>query len=76
MKMRIKRENNVMIMSTNLVCENHSDMKHYVSVFDKVSDNEYKCVYCGTVMVVKEPVLIHDEFGRLRMEVAVEPKGE
>lgn len=72
--MRIKTENNTMIMSELIVCENYSDMKHYASTFEKVGDNEYKCVYCDTVMVVKEPVLVHDEQGRLKMQVVTEPK--
>jgi hypothetical protein len=38
--MHIKRENNVMIMSESLVCENYSDMLHFSSTFEKVGDNE------------------------------------
>jgi hypothetical protein len=72
--MHIKREGNAMIMTESLVCENYSDMKHYYTTFEKVGDNEYKCSDCGTVMVVKEPVLVHDEKGRLKMQVATESR--
>lgn len=72
--MHIKRENNVMIMTEALVCTNYTDMKHVDKGFEKVSDNEYKCIACGTVMVVKEPILVHDDKGRLKMQVATESR--
>jgi hypothetical protein len=71
--MIVKRENNVTIMTESLVCKNYSDMKHFSSTFEKVSDNEYKCTYCDTVMAVKEPVLVHDDKGRLKMQVSTDP---
>ena len=72
--MRIKTENNVRIMSEIIMCENYGDMKHFTSNFEKVRDNEYKCIYCSTVMVVKEPILVHDDKGRLKIQVVTEPK--
>lgn len=72
--MHIKRENGLMIMSELIVCENYSDMKHFTNVFEKVSDNEYKCSHCGTVMEIKEPILIQDDKGRLKIQVATESK--
>jgi hypothetical protein len=72
--MHIKRENNVMIMTESLVCKNYSDMNHYNYTFERVGDNEYKCSHCNTVMTVKEPVLVHDDKGRLKMQVATKSK--
>lgn len=72
--MHIKREKKVMIMTESLVCENYSDMEHFYTTFEKVGDNEYKCSDCGTVMIVKEPVLILDDKGRLKMQVTTEVK--
>jgi hypothetical protein len=74
--MFITRKDNELIMSENLVCTNYSDMKHFGSTFERVGDNEYKCTHCGTIMVVKEPVLVHDEKGRLKMQVSAEYKRE
>jgi hypothetical protein len=72
--MHIKHENNVMIMTESLVCKNYSDMKHYGPTFDNVGDNEYKCTYCNTIMVIREHFLVHDDKGRLRMRVSTESK--
>lgn len=72
--MQIKWENNVMIMSNSIACENYSDMKHFTNTFEKVGDNEYKCADCNTIMTIKEPVLVHDDKGRLKMQVSTEPK--
>lgn len=72
--MHIKRENGLMIMSELIVCENYSDMEHFTSVFEKVSDNEYKCTSCGAVMEVKEPILVQDDRGRLKIQIATEVK--
>lgn len=69
--MRIKRENNVMIMSENLVCDNYINMNHVDKGFEKVSDNEYKCIACNTVMITKEPILVLDDKGKLKMQIAV-----
>jgi hypothetical protein len=72
--MQIKRVDNIMLMSSTLVCVNYSDMKHFNVGFEKVSDNEFKCNACGTVMAIKEPILVHDEKGKLKMQIAVETK--
>lgn len=72
--MHIKRENGAMVMSDTLVCTNYGDNGHFISAFERVGDNEYKCADCGVVMVIKEPVLIHGDKGRLKMQVAAELK--
>jgi hypothetical protein len=72
--MHIKHENNIMIMTESLVCKNYSDVKHFAYTFEKTGDNEYKCTYCNTVMIVREPVVVHDDKGRLRMQVSTESK--
>jgi hypothetical protein len=72
--MHIKTENNVMVMTESLVCPNYSDMKHFGLGFEKVIENEYKCNTCGAVLIVKEPVLVHDDKGRLKMQISVEQK--
>jgi hypothetical protein len=73
-KMHIKIINESMIMSEGIICINYSDMKHFGEGFKKVGDNEYKCNTCGAVMVVKDPVLVHDDKGKLKMQVVTEPK--
>lgn len=72
--MHIKWENDVMIMSSSIVCENYADMKHFTNTFERVGDNEFKCTACNTIMTIKEPVLIHDEKGKLKIRVSTEPK--
>lgn len=72
--MHIKREKNRMIMSEGLVCPNYADMSHYGGRFEQVGDQEYQCQNCGTVMVVKDPVLVLDHIGMLKMQVVVEGK--
>lgn len=74
--MHVRRNGKAMLMTEGLLCVNYSDMKHYTSTFEKVGDNEYACSACGTVHTVKEPVLVHDERGRLKMQVEVEEKVE
>lgn len=72
--MNIKREGNIMVMYQNLVCPNYSDMKHYGLGFERIEGNEYKCNSCGLVLIVKEPILVHDDKDRLKMQIAVEQK--
>jgi hypothetical protein len=72
--MHVRRENDEIIMTESLVCSNYYDMSHFGSIFEKVGENEYKCKTCSTVMVFKEPVLIHDNKGRVRMKVVAETK--
>jgi hypothetical protein len=72
--MHIKRENNAMIMSELLVCVNYGDRSHINYTFEKVGDNEYKCTYCEAVLIVKEPVLVLDDRGGLKMQVFVGTK--
>jgi len=70
--MHIKRKDGVMTMSELLVCSNYSDMRHFKSTFDKVGDNRYQCKECEQIIIVKEPVLVHDDKGMLKMQVVVE----
>lgn len=73
--MQIRRTDNGILMSSMLVCENYGNWSHAMDrEFEKVSDNEYKCKGCGSIMVFKEPVLTLDDKGRLKMEVATEIK--
>jgi uncharacterized Zn finger protein len=73
--MYIKRNGNIMTMTESLVCPNFSDanLKHFKNDFEKVNDNTYKCNECGSIMKIMEPIsVIHDENGRLKMQVQVE----
>jgi hypothetical protein len=70
--MHIKRKDNGMVLSEPIVCVNYGNMWHITSVFEKVSDNEYKCS-CGAVLIIKEPVIVFDDKG-LQMQVFVETK--
>ena len=74
MKVQLKWKNGEMIMSSSVVCENYTDMKHFNATFEKVGDNKYKCTDCNTLMTVKEPVLVHDDNGRLKMQISTELK--
>ena len=72
--MNIRHEGNKQIMTESIVCVNYWDMKHYGDGFEKIGDNEYKCVTCGTVLTIGNPVLVMDEKNRLKMQVTVEQK--
>lgn len=72
--MHIKRHNSEMTMSSSLVCGNYLHFNHYDNNFERIGDNEYQCTSCGSVLVVKEPVLVLDDKGKLKMVVSAEVK--
>lgn len=72
--MKIKHVDDGMLMTQTLRCVNDMGLCHIKPTFEKVDGNEYKCTHCGAVLIVKEPVLNHDDNGRLKMEVHVKQK--
>ena len=75
--MHIKRVGQAMIMSEGVVCVNYGygDMNHGSGAFSRVGDNQYSCSVCGAILTIKEPVLVLDEKGRLKMQVEVSDGG-
>ncbi len=69
--MHIKHVGQTMIMSEGIVCSNYGDMNHGLVIFSKVGDNQYSCSVCGAILTIKEPVLVLDEKGRLKIQVEV-----
>jgi hypothetical protein len=73
--MRIKHDGNVRIMSELIACPNYGDMKHFDLSFEDVGDYAYKCNTCGTVITfLINPSIIHEENGRLKVQVLVGTK--
>lgn len=73
--MHIKRAGDRLTMSETLVCTNYGDMQHHVGAFEKIDDNRFRCTTCAAVATVSEPVIVFDDKGRLKMQVAVEFQG-
>lgn len=69
--MHIRKMEQALIMSEGIVCVNYFDMNHGQATFKKFGDNQYGCSECGAVMTFKEPVLVLEEKGRLKMQVEV-----
>jgi hypothetical protein len=72
--MHIKRGNGQIVMMETINCVNYFDMKHIGNELKEIGKNEYICEKCNAIMTFKEPVLVQDENGRLRMKVVAEVK--
>lgn len=70
-QVHIRQVGQTTVMSEEIVCVNYFDMKHGLSTFSEVGVNLYGCTECGAILSIKEPVLVHDKKGRLKMQVEV-----
>lgn len=73
--MKTVKKGNGLLMSQVIFCPNdNGSNSHEKPSFEQLSDNEFKCKNCETVLVVKNSDVNLDRNWRLRIEVYVEEK--
>lgn len=74
--MHIRKVGGVTLMNESLVCVNYSDMNHHYNTFEKaVGKDHYKCISCGTVMIVREVTMVQNDRGQVSMQASVNYRG-